>query len=327
MPVPRPGPGELLLRLEATSVCGTDLHIYHWDAWAQGRLGDALPRVFGHETAGRVVARGPGATRVPLGSLVGVETHLVDWACRQCLSGRADVCSDMKILGVDTHGAFAEYLVIPEANAWISDGLSPEVAALQEPMGNAVHAIFVEEIAGRSVAVLGCGPIGLMAVAIARRAGASTVVATDVNPARRAMAHDLGADVVLDGSGDVVSAIRAMTRGNGVDVVLEMSGAPTAIDQAFAAVANGGRISLLGLPLRPVTLDLNNAIIFKGIRVHGITGRRMFETWRRSRALLDEGLDLSSLITHRLPLTRFKEAFELVAEGHASKVVLLPQEG
>ena len=328
VPVPSPGPGEVLVRVEAASLCGTDLHIYRWDPWARERLGGRLPQIFGHEMAGRVVAYGPGtAPTVAVGTLVAAETHLVDGTCYQCRTGRAHICRNLRILGVDADGAFAAYVVLPVGNLWPSEGLAPEIAAIQEPMGNAVLAAFVEEVTGQTVLVTGCGPIGLMAIAICRLAGATRVYATDINPERRAMAKALGADVVLDAAAaDVVDRIRELTSGDGVDIVLEMSGAESAIRQGFAAVTNGGRVSLLGLPSRPVTLDLNNDIIFKGVRVYGITGRRMFDTWFRTAALLAQGLDLSPIVTHRFPLSRFADAFELVAAGHAGKVVLLPQE-
>jgi threonine 3-dehydrogenase len=323
--VPEPGDGELLVRVEAASVCGTDVHIERWDAWAQENFGPP-PMIFGHEMAGTVVAQGPGAARVRMGELVAAETHIVDWTCYQCRTGRAHVCQHLRILGVHLPGTFAQYAVIPETNAWVSEGLSAEVAALQEPMGNAVHAAFVEEIAGQTVAVLGCGPIGLMAVAIARIAGARTVFATDINPERLALARRMGADEVLDARSDVATELRRMTDGDGVDVVLEMSGAEAALHQGLAALTNGGRISLLGTHTRPATVDLSEEVIFKGIRVYGITGRRLFETWYRTTALLEEGLDLSPIITHRLPLSEFATAFDLVDSGHAGKVVLLPQE-
>ena len=326
VPVPHPDPGEVLIRLEAVSLCGTDLHIYRWDPWAQGRLGKYLPRIFGHEMAGRVVAHGSGTGAVPLGTRVAAETHLVDWTCYQCRTGREHVCANLRILGVDADGAFAEYMVLPERNAWPSEGLSPEVAAIQEPMGNAVFATFVEDITTASVAVLGCGPIGLMAIAICRFAGASRVFATDVMPHRREMAARMGSDCVLDAAGDVVEEIRRETGGTGVDVVLEMSGAEAAIHQAFEMTTNGGRVSLLGLPSRPVTLDLNDAIIFRGLRVYGITGRELWRTWYKTAALLREGLDVTPIITHRLPLARYEEAFDLLAQGVAGKVVLLPGE-
>jgi threonine 3-dehydrogenase len=325
LPVPEPGPGELLVRVRAAGVCGTDLHIYRWDPWARDNL-TTTPLVFGHELGGEVVARGPGADRIEVGRLVGAETHIVDWTCYQCRTGRHHVCRNLRILGVHVPGAFAEYVVVPEVNAWPSDGLAPEVAALQEPMGNAVHALFVEEVAGQTVAVLGCGPIGLMAVGIARLAGAARVFATDVNPERLALARRMGAHVALDARGDVVAELRARTDGNGVDVVLEMSGAAQAIHQGFAAVTNGGRISLLGIPPGPLPIDLSQEVIFKAARVYGITGRRMFETWYRTRAILDEGFDPTPVISHRLPLSRFAEAFELLGSGRAAKVVLLPGE-
>lgn len=324
--VPEPGEGELLIRVEAASVCGTDLHIERWDPWAQENFGPT-PMIFGHEMAGTVVGLGPGTGRVRIGELVAAETHLVDWTCYQCRTGRANVCQQLRILGVHVPGTFAQYAVIPETNAWVSEGLTAEVAALQEPMGNAVHAAFVEEIAGQSVAVLGCGPIGLMAVAIARIAGARTVFATDINPERLTLARAMGADEVLDARSDVATELRRMTDGDGVDVVLEMSGAEPALHQGLAAVTNGGRVSLLGTHTKPATVDLSEEIIFKGIRVYGITGRRLFETWYRTAALLEQGLDLMPIITHRLPLSEFATAFDLVASGHAGKIVLLPQEG
>jgi len=326
VPVPVPGPAEILVRVEAASVCGTDVHIERWDEWAQENFGPP-PMVFGHEMAGVVVAHGPGAGRIELGRTVAAETHIVDWTCYQCRTGRAHVCQNLRILGVHRPGSFAQYIAIPETNAWVYEGLPAEIAALQEPLGNAVHACFVEEVAAETVAVLGCGPIGLMAVAVAQIAGARRVFATDVNPERLAMAERMGADVVLDAAADdVVGRLRAETGGNGVDIVLEMSGAESALHQGLAALTNGGRISLLGTHSRPATIDLSPEVIFKGIRIYGITGRRMFETWYRTTALLEEGLDLSPIITHRLPLTRYVEAFDLVASGHAGKVVLLPQE-
>jgi threonine 3-dehydrogenase len=326
VPVPEPGPGELLIKVLAASVCGTDVHIERWDPWAQENFAPT-PMTFGHEMAGIVVARGPGATRVAVGSTVAVETHIVDWTCYQCRTGRAHVCQNMQILGVHRPGSFAEYVVLPEANAWVTEGMSAEIAALQEPLGNAVHAAFVEDIATESVAVLGCGPIGLMAIGVLKMSGARHVFATDLNEERRELAHRMGADVVLDGRDDVVGRLRAETDGNGVDVVLEMSGSSAALHQGLAAVTNGGRVSLLGTHTVPATLDLSQEVIFKGIRIYGITGRRLWDTWYRSTALLEEGLDLSPIISHRLPLAEYAQAFDLVASGHAGKIVLLPQEG
>jgi threonine 3-dehydrogenase len=325
VPIPQPGPGEILVKVEAASVCGTDVHIERWDKWAQDNFGPP-PMVFGHEMAGVVVGHGPGAGRIELGRSVAAETHIVDWTCYQCRTGRAHVCQHMRILGVHVPGSFAQYVVVPEANAWVYEGIPAEVAALQEPLGNAVHAAFVEEVAGQTVAVLGCGPIGLMAIAVINMAGARRIFATDINPERLAMASLMGADVVLSATDDVVGRLRDETDGNGVDVVLEMSGAEPALHQGLAALTNGGRISLLGTHAKPATIDLSPEIIFKAVRVYGITGRLLWETWYRTTALLEEGLDVRPIITHRLPLTRYQEAFDLVAAGHAGKVVLLPQE-
>lgn len=325
VPIPEPGPGEVLVRVEAASVCGTDLHIERWDPWAQENFGP-LPMTFGHEMAGIVVDHGPGAGRIALGERVAAETHIVDGTCYQCRTNRAHVCRNLRILGVHRPGSFAQFVAIPESNAWVVEGMSAEIAALQEPMGNAVHAAFVEEVAGQTVAVLGCGPIGVMAVAVLRQAGAARIFATDMNPERLEMARRMGADVTLDARDDVVGRIHLETDGNGVDVVLEMSGAERALHQGLAAVTNGGRVSLLGTHTRPATVDLSRDIIFKGVRVYGITGRQLFQTWYRTTALLEEGLDLTPIITHRLPLDRFSEAFDLVESGHAGKIVLLPQE-
>jgi len=324
VPIPEPGPGEILVRVVAASVCGTDVHIERWDPWAQDNFGPP-PMTFGHEMAGIVVARGPGATRVGLGELVAAETHWVDWTCYQCRTGRAHVCQHMRILGVHVPGSFAQYVVLPEVNAWVSEGLEPEIAALQEPLGNAVFSAFVEEVAGQTAVVTGCGPIGLMSIGVLKMAGARAVYATDINPERLAMAERMGADLVLDARDDVVGRLRAETDGNGVDIVLEMSGSSAALHQGLAAVTNGGRVSLLGTHAVPATIDLSKEIIFKGLRIYGITGRRLWDTWYRTTALLEEGLDISPIITHRLPLSDYAKAFDLVASGHAGKIVLLPQ--
>ena len=325
VPVPQPGRGEILVRVLAASVCGTDVHIERWDKWAQDNF--TPPMTFGHEMAGIVVARGEDATRIPLGELIAAETHWADWTCYQCRTSRAHVCQNMKILGVHVPGSFAEYVVMPEVNAWVSEGLTPEIAALQEPLGNAVHAAFVEEVAGQTAVVTGCGPIGLMSIGVLKMSGARSVFATDINPERLEMARKMGADVVMDARDDVVARLKEETDGNGVDIVLEMSGSAAALHQGLAAVTNGGRVSLLGTHAVPATLDLSQEVIFKGIRMYGITGRRLWDTWYRTTALLEEGLDISPIITHRLPLADYATAFDLVASGHAGKIVLLPQEG
>jgi threonine 3-dehydrogenase len=323
-PIPRPGEHEVLLHMEAASICGTDYHLYSWDPWAADVL--TPPIVLGHELAGRVVEVGPGVTRVRAGDLVGVESHLVDWSCSQCRAGNQHLCRNLRVIGAHVDGGFAEYMVIPETNAIESNGLDPAVVALQEPMGNAVHAAFVEPIAGRSVAVTGCGPIGLLSVGIAKAAGASLVVATDTEAYRLEIARQMGADLALDASApDTVQRVLDATGGDGVEVVLEMSGAAPALQQALEIVTRGGRISLLGIFGSPVTIDLSEDVIQRGLRLYGIYGRRLYETWEQTQALLRSGkLDVTPIITHRFDLADWEQAFALIASRHAGKVVLLP---
>jgi threonine 3-dehydrogenase len=323
-PVPTPGPGEVQLRIEAASICGTDGHFYAWDRWAAENL--ALPVILGHELAGRVAATGAGVSRVREGDLVGVESHLFDGTCAQCRDGAPHLCRNLRVIGAHVDGGYAEFVVIPEANAVESNGLEPAVVALQEPMGNAVHAAFVEPIADRTVAVTGCGPIGLCAVGIAKAAGASWVVATDTEPYRLELATQMGADLVLDGRDpDAVERVMAATGGDGVEVVLEMSGAAPALDQALRFVTRAGRISLLGIFGEPVAVDLSNLVIEKGVRLHGIFGRRIYDTWERTQDLLRSGaLNVAPILTHRFDLADWEQGFDLLGSRHAGKVVLVP---
>jgi threonine 3-dehydrogenase len=323
-PVPVPAAGEVLLRVDAASICGTDLHLFQWDQWAAENLHP--PRILGHELAGTVVGIGSGVTRVHEGDLVGVESHLFCWECAQCKRGEMHLCRDLQVIGVHVDGGFAEHVVIPEANAVESNGLDAAVVALQEPMGNAVHAAFAEPIEGRTVLVTGCGPIGLCAVGIARAAGASFVVATDTEPYRLELARTMGADLALDATDpDTERRIIDATGGEGVDVVLEMSGAVPALHQALRVITRGGRISLLGILNGPVPLELSDQVIMQGLRLHGIFGRRVYDTWERTQALLRSGaLDVTPIITHRLDLAEWPKAFELLESRHAGKVVLLP---
>jgi threonine 3-dehydrogenase len=321
--VPSPGRGEVLLRMEAASICGTDAHIYNWDPWAREIL--KPPIILGHELAGRVVSLGPEVTRVHEGDLVGVESHIVDWTCAQCRAGNMHLCRNLKVIGAHVDGGFAEYMVIPQTNAIESNGLDPAVVALQEPMGNAVHAAFVEPIEGRTVAVTGCGPIGLCTVAIAKAAGAALVIATDIEPYRLEIAQRMGADLVIDARDpEMVPRVMEATGGDGVEVVLEMSGAQSALDAALAVVTRGGRISLLGIFSQPVQVDMSDLVIQKGVRLYGVYGRRLYDTWERTQALLRGGLDVTPIITHRFDLADWERGFELIAERHAGKVVLLP---
>lgn len=322
-PAPSPGPGEVLLRVEAASICGTDHHLFMWDEWAAENL--EPPRVLGHELAGTVIGIGAGVTRAREGDLVGVESHLFDWTCAQCRRGDMHLCRNLRVIGVHTDGGFAEQVVIPEANAVESNGLDPAVVALQEPMGNAVHAAFAEPIDGRSVLVTGCGPIGLCAVGIAKAAGASLVIATDTEPYRLELARTMGADLVLDARDpDTEGRIGGATGGDGVEVVLEMSGAAPALHQALRAITRGGSVSLLGIFGEPPTVELSELVIMKGVRLHGIYGRRIYDTWERTQSLLRAGLDVTPIITHRLSLADWPQAFDLIASRHAGKVVLAP---
>ena len=323
-PIPTPGPDEVLLHMEAASICGTDLHLYRWDQWAREVL--KPPIILGHELAGTVIATGSGVTRVRDGDLVGVESHIVDWTCTQCRAGDMHLCRNLKVIGAHVDGGFAEYVVIPQANAIESNGLDPAVVALQEPMGNAVHAAFVEPIEGRSVLVTGCGPIGLCTVGIARAAGAALVIATDVEGYRLDLARTMGADLALDASQpDTADRVIAATGGDGVEVVLEMSGAQSALEQGLRAVTRGGRISLLGIFSEQPRIDLSDLVIQKGIRLYGIYGRRIYDSWARTQALLRSGaLDVSPILTHRFDLADWERGFELIASRHAGKVVLLP---
>jgi threonine 3-dehydrogenase len=322
MPVPEIGATDVLVAVETASVCGTDLHIYHWDEWAQARI--KPPYIPGHEFCGTVAAVGELVQGFAVGDFVSAEMHVACGHCLQCRSGQAHVCQFVKILGVDADGAFADYVKIPATNVWKLDPAIPrDFGSLFDPFGNAVHTVLSGAIAGQTVAVTGCGPIGLFAIAVAKACGAAKVFAIEPNAQRRELARTMGAQVLLDSAGDVEGEVMAQTGGNGVDVLLEMSGHPAAIRQGFKILRMGGRASLLGIPAKPVELDLANALIFKGATVHGINGRKMYETWFQAEALIREGkMDLSPVITHRLPLAQFDEAMKLLETGEASKILL-----
>jgi threonine 3-dehydrogenase len=323
--IPSPGPGQVLVKVQAASVCGTDLHIFNWDQWAQGRIHP--PLIPGHEFAGVVAGKGRGVTTVKEGDLVSAEMHVACGKCMQCRIGEAHICQHVRILGVDEDGAFAEYAIIPESNIWkLSPQIPHEYASLLDPLGNAVHAVLSGPIAAQTVAVTGCGAIGLFSIAVAKACGAAKVFAVEVNEHRRKVAAQMGADVVMNPATDnVVQMIKDETDGTGVDVLLEMSGVATAIRTGFAALRTGGRASLLGIPSKPFELDFAKDIIFKGAIVLGINGRKMFETWFQMEALLATGkLNLEPAITHRLKLSEFDQAMELLRTGEAIKVVLKP---
>ncbi len=325
---PRPGPGEVLLKPVATGICGTDLHILDWNAWAAARV--RPPRVMGHEMAGLVLRLGEGVERPLIGEMVGVETHVVCLTCAQCLRGDYHVCQNTRILGVDIDGAFAELVVVPARNCRPAPaGLDPAVIAFQEPMGNAVHAASQGPLRDRVVVVTGCGPIGLAAVGIAKAEGAARVVAVDRVPARLAIAEAMGADEVIDttSSGDLGSALRRACRGT-ADVVLEMSGHPALIESSLLALTPGGWVSLLGLGDGTVPLDLSTLVVMRGATLFGVTGRRQFQTWDQTAAYLASGaVDVSPILTDRFSILEFAAAAELARAGAVGKVVLYPPEG
>jgi threonine 3-dehydrogenase len=322
VPDPVPGPGEVVLRVDAASICGTDVHLYEWNPWAAGRVHP--PRVMGHEMCGEVVAQGAGADSVRIGSRVAVETHVVCGHCPECRRGDFHVCANTRILGVDVDGVFAEYVRVPAHNTWpVAQGLSPDLGALMEPFGNAVHACSYGRLRSQVVAVFGCGPIGCMCVGIARAEGATRVVAVDLNPYRMELARAMGADAVVDASlGDEAIVAAA---GGPLDCALEMSGAPAAVGAATRLVRPGGWVSLLGIGDAPATLDLSRDVVMKGLTLYGVTGRRMFSTWEQTSAYLtDNRIDVSPLLTHRLPLSGIDDAIALMRSGRCGKVVLQP---
>ena len=323
VPKPSAGPGQVVVRVLATSLCGTDNHIYRWDEWAQGRI--RPPRIIGHELCGEVVEAGPGVAAVAVGDYVAAESHITCAVCFQCRTGNAHVCKNYRILGIDEDGSYAEYVRLPERLLWkTSREIPPEFACLQEPLGNAVHAALVEDLTGQSVLITGCGPTGLFATAVARTAGAGVIIASDVSDYRLGLAKQLGADYTINPTRDDTDLITRVTGGEGVDVALEMSGNPAAIHKCFLYVKNGGRVTLFGIPEARVSFDMTNEIIFKGIRVYGVTGRRLFQTWYRLSGLFKAGLNIKPVVTHVLPLDKFAEGFVLVAKGQCGKVVLRP---
>lgn len=324
VPVPEVGPHDVLIKVRAASICGTDVHIYSWNQWAQGRI--KPPLVFGHEFAGDVVAIGSEVSKVPLGAYVAAESHIVCNECYECTHGLKHICRRVKIIGVDRPGAFAQYVALPEQNAWLTNRrFPPEIATIQEPMGNAVHTVLAAPIAGSVVAVFGAGPIGLFAVPIARASGAKKIITVEPSPFRLQLAQKMGSDIAINPTEDnVIHRIMEETEGEGADVVLEMSGNSQAINQALSALRFGGHVSLLGIPSKPVEIDLADGIIFRGATVQGISGRRMFDTWYQTRGFLESGMDLSPIITNQMPLDDFSIAFELVRSGNSGKVVLFP---
>lgn len=322
-PVPEYGPRDVLVAVTHAGICGTDRHIYEWDAWSQSRI--PLGITTGHEFVGRVVAIGSAVQRVEIGARVSAEGHIGCGVCQPCRTGNGHICDKVDILGIDRDGCFAQYVSIPEENIWpVHENIPDSVAAIFDPLGNAMHTVMSAGVSGRSVLITGVGTIGLMAVTIARAAGAGTIIVSDPYPRRLEIARELGAHhAFLSTEDGWPDKARELTANQGPQVLLEMSGHPQAIRNGFRALRNGGTAALLGLPSKPVELDLPRDIIFKGATVLGINGRRMFETWFQMESFLLSGrLNLKPIITHELPMEEFDRGVKLMQAGEAIKVVL-----
>ena len=320
VPEPTIRDDEVLIRVRRAGVCGTDVHIYEWDDWARGRCHP--PFVVGHEFAGDVARVGSLVVDVHVGDRVTAEGHIVDGRCLLCRTGNAHACPYTKVIGVDRDGCFAEYIAMPATNVWhLDDDISYDIGGIHDPMGNAFHTALTAEIPGATVLITGCGPIGIFAVGICHAAGASRIIASDVNETRLALAKQMGADDVVHPD-ELERTVKRHTDGLGVDVVLEMSGVPSAIHQAFALVRRAGRVQMLGVPAKPMQFDFATELIFKGVTVYGVTGRRMYETWIQiTRFLRSREFDPTPVITHRFPLECADEAIHAIKSGEAGKVI------
>ncbi|MFO0859927.1 MAG: L-threonine 3-dehydrogenase [Phycisphaerales bacterium] len=320
---PTPGPRDVLIKVSKVGICGTDRHIWEWDDWAAGRIPVGI--VTGHEFVGVIEAVGNAVTRYKPGLRVSAEGHITAGVDYNSRTGNAHIASDTRILGIDRDGVFADYVCVPEENVWpVHPKIPDKVAAVLDPLGNAVHTVMAAGVSAKSVLITGTGIIGLMAVTVARAAGAGRIFATDINPARRDLAKKLGATDVFDPrNSSWISDVKKACRNEGVDVLLEMSGSPAAYDQGFSALRNGGTAALLGIPAKPPTFNITQHVVFKGATVLGINGRRMFETWYQMEELLLSGrLELGEIITHEFPLEQFEKAFHTMMHGDGIKVVM-----
>ncbi|MHA7880025.1 MAG: L-threonine 3-dehydrogenase [Saccharospirillum sp.] len=321
VPEPEVGHNDLLIKIRKTAICGTDVHIYNWDDWSQKTV--PLGLVTGHEYVGEVVGMGQEVSGFAVGDRVSGEGHITCGYCRNCRAGRRHLCRNTQGVGVNRAGAFAEYLVIPAFNAFrLPDEVSDEMAAIFDPFGNAVHTALSFNLVGEDVLITGAGPIGIMAAAVARHAGARHIVVTDINDYRLSLAKTMGATRVVNvAKEDLNEVMNALHMTEGFDVGLEMSGVPSAFRSMLAAMNHGGKVALLGIPPGEMGIDWSQ-VIFKGLEMKGIYGREMFETWYKMASLIQSGVDLTPMITHRLPIDDFQQGFDIMRSGQSGKVIL-----
>ena len=321
VPVPEIGIDDVLIEVQRTGICGTDLHIYQWDAWAQKTI--PVPLVIGHEFVGTIREVGQNVRDFHTGDIVSGEGHVVCGHCRNCLAGRRHLCKDTQGIGVNRPGAFAEYIALPKTNVWYHDpSISSDVQAIFDPFGNAVHTALTFPVLGEDVLITGAGPIGIMAAAVVRHAGARFVVVTDVNPFRLELARQLGASLTVDvRESSVAEAQQQLGMKEGFDVGLEMSGQPSALEEMIENMCHGGRIAMLGIPAEPMAIDWNR-IVFNMLTIKGIYGRQMYETWYHMTVMLQSGLDISPVITHHFGWEDFEQGFEVMQSGESGKVIL-----
>jgi threonine 3-dehydrogenase len=318
--MPQYGINDVRIQVLKTGICGTDVHIYNWDSWAQKTI--AVPTVIGHEFVGRVEAIGSNVQHVKVGDVVAAEGHIVCGHCRNCLAGRRHLCANTLGVGVNRDGAFAEYVVVPSMNVWHCDKDIPlETYAIYDPLGNAAHTALAFDLTGEDVLITGAGPIGIMAVGMAIKAGARHVVITDVNDYRLYLAKKMGATDVHVQKQDLKQVMQELGMTEGFDVGMEMSGNPAALTQMIASMAHGGKIAMLGIQSDKTAIDWD-AVVFKGLTIRGIYGRLMFETWYKLTSLLQSGLDISPIITHRFHYSEFEKGFDVMRSGNSGKVIL-----
>jgi len=318
---PETGINDVLIKVHKTGICGTDLHIYNWDEWAQKTI--PVPMVVGHEFVGEIVSVGSNVVDFHPGQIASGEGHVVCGRCRNCLAGRRHLCKDTKGIGVNRPGAFAEYVVLPVTNVWVhNEGIDPEIASIFDPYGNAVHTALTFPVLGEDVLITGAGPIGIMAAAVVRHAGARHVVITDINPYRLELAKKMGVTRAVNPLEQTLADVqKELGMTEGFDVGLEMSGNANAFQDMLTNMSHGGEIAMLGIPPKPIAIDWNT-VIFNMLTIKGIYGREMYETWYMMKSMLESGLDLKPVITHRFAYDDFEKGFEVMNAGNSGKVIL-----